>query len=403
MFRNSISRYTAVAIALHWAIALLIIFMIWLGWNMEDNEGRYQPHKSIGITILVLTVARVAWRVLNPPPDLPSSIKPIEKIASHYVHLALYALMILIPLLGWALVSTSKLQVPTVLFGTVSWPDLPFLSGLRGNKLAHGVIETLHSKGAWVIIGLLVLHVGGALKHEFSSEEGVLKRMIPGLFGKTQPPRAPARGFFIAFGGAALLFALIAAVPVLAQSRTASDTPPGTDTAAAVAPPAFETNWVVDYSKSEIRFSGVHDGKAFSGTFKNWTADVAFFPNAVETSEVRVEVQTGTAATGKKLYDDSLRAPEWFDVSNFPSATVVLSGFAKTETGYAATATMRLKKRTVTTPLTFTLDIKDNVATLNGVAKFDRKALGIGQISDPNAEWVSDDVTVTVTGEATRK
>ena len=80
-----------------------------------------------------------------------------------------------------------------------------------------------------------------------------------------------------------------------------------------------------------------------------------------------------------------------------------MTACAKAETGYTATASMRLKNDTVTTPLTFTLDIKGDVATLNGEARFDRKALKIGQISDPNAEWVSDDVTVTVTGEATRK
>tara|TARA_R110001606_G_scaffold39711_2_gene109200 strand:- start:4622 stop:5842 length:1221 start_codon:yes stop_codon:yes gene_type:complete len=406
MSKSNVSRYTAVAIALHWAIAALIIFMIWLGWNMEENETRYQLHKSIGITILLLTVARVVWRLLNPPPALPAEMKPLEKKASHYVHVALYALMILMPLLGWMLVSTSKFQVPTVLFGMVSWPNLPFLSGLRGNEMAHAIIETLHSKGAWVIIGLLALHVGGALKHEFSAEEGVLKRMIPGLFGKSQPPAAPARGFFIAFGAAALLFALVAAAPVLAQSTASSKSGPpelATEAEVASAPIAIEPNWVVDYDKSEIRFSGTHDGNAFTGTFKDWTADVAFFPDAVETSDVRVTVQTGTATTSKKLYNDSLRAPEWFDVSNYPAATVHLTDFNKTETGYTATASMRLKKRSVAVPMNFTLNINGDVATLNGEVTFDRKALNIGQISDPNAEWVSDEVTVSVTGEATRK
>jgi cytochrome b561/polyisoprenoid-binding protein YceI len=406
MFRNSISRYTAVAIALHWAIATLIGFMIWLGWNMEDNEARYQLHKSIGITILILTVARVGWRVLNPPPALPSDMKALEKQASHYVHLGLYALMFLMPLLGWALVSTSKFQVPTVLFGTISWPDLPFLSGFRGNKPVHEAIKFLHSKGAWVIIGLLALHVAGALKHEFSSEEGVLKRMIPGLFGKTQPPRAPARGFFVAFGGAALLFGVIAGAPVLAQTLADNKAAPPSveqDAEIAAAPVAAEPNWVVDYDKSEIRFSGVHEGNPFSGTFKDWIADVAFFPDAVETSDVRVKVQTGTATTTKKLYNDSLRAPEWFDVSNYPVASVHLTDFAKTDTGYTATATMQLKKRSVSTPLNFTLTIDGDVATLNGEAVFDRKALDIGQISDPGASYVSDTVTVTVTGQATRK
>jgi cytochrome b561/polyisoprenoid-binding protein YceI len=400
------SRYTAVAVALHWAIAILILFMIWLGWNMEENETRYQLHKSIGISILILSVARVAWRVMNPPPPLPADMKPLEKTASHYVHMGLYVLIIAMPLLGWALVSTSKFQVPTVLFGTVSWPNIPFLGGLRGNDIVHAILETLHSKGAWVIIGLLVLHVAGAIKHEFSGEEGVLKRMIPGLFGSTAPPQPPARGFLVAFGGSALLFALIAAAPLISRSAgtaTAPQPPAAEDEAQAAAPAAIEANWTVDYDASEISFAGVHDGNDFTGTFKDWTADVAFYPDDLAASAVLVTIQTGTATTPKKLYNDSLRAPEWFDVKTYPAATVRLSDFAKTDTGYTATATLQLKQRSVSTPLDFTLDINGDVATLNGEATFDRKELDLGQTSDPNAQWVKDAVSVTVTGQATRK
>ncbi|KDA03945.1 cytochrome b/b6 domain-containing protein [Hyphomonas oceanitis] len=406
MSATNTSRYTAVAIALHWAIAILILFMIWLGWNMEENETRYQLHKSIGISILILSVARVAWRVMNPPPPLPADMKPLEKTASHYVHMGLYVLIIAMPLLGWALVSTSKFQVPTVLFGTVSWPNIPFLGGLRGNEIVHAILETLHSKGAWVIIGLLVLHVAGAIKHEFSGEEGVLKRMIPGLFGRTAPPQPPARGFLVAFGGSALLFALIAAAPLIGRSSGTSPAPqpPAAEgEAQAAAPAAIEANWTVDYDASEISFAGVHDGNDFTGTFKDWTADVAFYPDDLANSAVLVTVQTGTASTPKKLYNDSLRAPEWFDVKTYPAATVRLSDFAKTDTGYTATATLELKQRSVSTPLAFTLDIDGDVATLNGEATFDRKELDLGQTSDPNAQWVKDAVKVTVTGKATRK
>ncbi|KCZ89496.1 cytochrome b/b6 domain-containing protein [Hyphomonas johnsonii] len=407
MFRNSISRYTIVAIGLHWAIAALILFMIWLGWNMEDNETRYQLHKSVGITILILTVARIIWRVMNPPPALPSRMRPLEKRASHFVHIGLYALMVLMPLLGWAIVSTTDFRVPTVLYGTVSWPELPFLSGLRGNKPVHQVLEFLHSKGAWVIIALLVLHVGGALKHEFSPDEGVLKRMFPFFFGKTQPPRQPARGFLVAFGGAALLFAAIAGAPLIGQALSPSPSmrqlPPSNALPAPVTDAPIAANWDVDYARSEIRFSGVHDGKEFSGTFSGWTANVAFYPDNLVDSHVEVTIPTGSGKTGKKLYNDSLRAPEWFDISNYPVATATLSDFAATASGYTATATLQLKKSRAKVPLDFTLVIKDDVATLTGEAVFSRKSLNLGQISDPEASWVSDNVTVTVTGQATRK
>jgi cytochrome b561 len=83
-----------------------------------------------------------------------------------------------------------KLDVPTVLYGVVSWPDMPFVEGLK-TEAASGVVNFIHSKLAWVALGLLGLHVAGAVKHEISAEEGVLKRMVPGLFGKADAPQAP--------------------------------------------------------------------------------------------------------------------------------------------------------------------------------------------------------------------
>ena len=392
------ARYTSVAIALHWAMALLILFMIWLGWNMDDNEVRYQLHKSVGITLLFLTVARIAWRLLNPPPPEPSTLKPLEQKLSHAVHIAFYALMVIIPLAGWLLVSISPFQISTVLFGAIDWPHLPFTSGLRqGNELLHGIVENIHSKGAWVIIVLLGLHVAGAVKHELGGEEGVLKRMLPGLFGKTSPPSPPARGAVIAFGGSLILFALIAAVPLLgANGSAARPAQSGSGTEAT-------GNWAVDYTVSEIGFSGVYDGKPFGGKFQNWSADVGFYPEDLAASAVTVTVETGSVTTGTKLYDSTLREAEWFNTGAFPQATVALSGFQATgEDTYTATATMTLKGKETSVPLDFQLIINGDQATLDGKAIFSRKALDLGQVSDASGSWVSDEITVTVTGQATR-
>ena len=392
------ARYTSVAIALHWAMALLILFMIWLGWNMDDNEVRYQLHKSVGITLLFLTVARIAWRLLNPPPPEPSTLKPLEEKLAHFVHIAFYALMVIIPLAGWLLVSISPFQISTVLFGAIDWPHLPFTTGLRqGNELLHGIVENIHSKGAWVIIVLLGLHVAGAVKHEFGGEEGVIKRMLPGLFGKTSPPSLPARGAVIAFGGSLVLFALIAAVPLIG-SAGASPRPAQSGALAET-----DGNWSVDYAASEIGFSGVYDGKPFGGKFENWSADVAFFPDDLAASFVTVTVETGSAATGTKLYDSTLREAEWFNTGAFPEAQVELSNFEKTgEDAYSATATMTLKGKETSVPLAFQLTINGDQATLDGKAVFSRKALDLGQVSDAGGSWVSDEITVTVTGTATR-
>ena len=337
-------RYTGVAIALHWAIALLIGFIIWLGWNMDDHEARFQLHKSIGITILLLTVARIVWRGMNPPPALPDEMKPLEKRASHWVHMAFYALLVLVPLAGWLMVSVSPFNVPTVLYGLISWPKLPFTAGLRGENL-YNIIAFMHSKAAWVFIGLLALHVLGALKHEFSEEDGVLKRMIPRLFGQTDGPAAPARGFLPAFGGALAVFAIISAMPLFGN-------PSGSvaDAETTITKSTVSSNWAVNYDSAEIVFSGLPDGIPLNGIFKDCIAVVALYLNDFQCSSVWVEVDLTSAQTDKKLYNDSLKAAEWFDIKTNAAATILLANFkADPDTvwpigdGYMADATITLK------------------------------------------------------------
>lgn len=402
-------RYSGVAIALHWAMALSIVGMILVGWNMGDMErgplkqSLYQMHKSFGITLLMLTVARILWRLMNPPPALPETMKSVERRASHLVHVVFYGLMIAMPLSGWAMVSLSTFKVPTVLFGVVSWPHLPGLEALS-SKDTHEMAEFVHSKLAWLALALLGLHVAGAIKHELSDEEGVFKRMIPGLFGKTQPPMPPPRGFLVAFGSALALFAAIASVPILtsagpAAALSAPDPAPQGEvrTAGASAP-----TWTLDPATSEIAFSGTHEGNPFSGKFTRWTASIAFDPDAPQTLAALVEVDTASALTGTKLYDDSLKQTEWFAVKAHPLARVTLNGATRTGQGYTADAVLSVKGVEVTVPFTFEVTLDGPRAVMTGTASMSRKALNLGQDSDPTADWVGDTIKVDVRVTTTR-
>lgn len=395
-------RYTAVAIALHWAIALGLLFMIWLGWNMDGKESWFQFHKSVGITILLLTVARIVWRLMNPPPPLPADMKPLEKTASHFVHLGFYGLMLIMPLTGWLTVSTSyDFDIPTVLYGVVSWPDIPGV-GFLSNETAHGIIANIHSKLAYVLFALLALHVAGAIKHEIGGEEGVLNRMLPGLFGKVDKPAAPPRGFVIAFGAAILLFLAIAYLPGL-LSGNASPAPKGEATQS----PQAETgrpapNWTVDPAASSITFTFTHEGNTYEGRFPDWAADIHFEEGALDEAWADVTVETATVETGKKLYTDSLRSGEWLGPATYPEATVQLSSFQQEGETYHADATLTLKDATVTVPFTFSLDLSGDIAVMTGTTELKRKPLKLGQTSDPGADYVAETVTVDVRVEASR-
>lgn len=183
------TRYTAVAIMLHWLIALCVIGLIGAGIWMSDaikdpkTQGLafvvYQWHKSIGLTVLVLSIARLVWRLIHPAPPLPASLTPLERMAARFTHVAFYVLMIGMPLLGWALVSASPLGIPTIVFGLFEWPHIGWLAGLDDKKSVEDALKYAHGTAGYVMGGLIVLHVGAALKHHFIDRDQVLARMLP--------------------------------------------------------------------------------------------------------------------------------------------------------------------------------------------------------------------------------
>jgi cytochrome b561 len=185
-------RYSAVAISLHWLIALGIIVNIALGLYFADlprsDPDKFfltQTHKSIGLTILVLSLIRVAWRLMNPVPPLPASMSPVTRFAAHATHFLLYVLIIAIPLSGWLLVSSSPLGLPTMYFGWFAWPQLPYFSDLPrvAKKMWSHEFGTVHVYLAWSAIVLVTLHIVAALYHQFIRRDIVLGRMLPLVSG----------------------------------------------------------------------------------------------------------------------------------------------------------------------------------------------------------------------------
>lgn len=180
------TRYTTVAIVLHWTIAALIVANLYLGWRMGFLKGLaqfnlFQLHKSIGVTILLLSVLRLAWRLVNPPPAPPPALEPWEKAASSAVHWAFYGIMIGMPLSGWIVVSTSPLNIPTLLYHLVPWPHFPGVHDLAdpARKAVNRAFDITHVTLAFGSLVLLALHVGAVAKHELVDRKPVLPRMLP--------------------------------------------------------------------------------------------------------------------------------------------------------------------------------------------------------------------------------
>ncbi len=178
------SRYTSTAMALHWLIAIAIFAMLGLGFYMAGLSlsptklKLYSWHKWAGVTVFLLVVVRLGWRVAHPPPPLPFGMALPMRLAASATHGLLYLLMFAIPLSGWVMSSAKGFQ--TVWFGILPLPDLVAKNVELGDRL-----QALHSTLNWVLAAVVVLHIGAALKHHFVDHDDILTRMLPGAGRQT--------------------------------------------------------------------------------------------------------------------------------------------------------------------------------------------------------------------------
>lgn len=176
---GSPARYHPFAIALHWVIALLVFAQIALGWWMQEipksppglRAGWFNLHKSIGLTIGMLMLLRLGWRLRHPPPPLPASMPRWQAGAARASHFLLYACLIVQPL--WGYLGSSFTPYPIKVFGVTlphwGW-DSPALKDL---------FSALHLGTAYLLMTVLTLHVAAALKHLLVDRDQIFGRMWP--------------------------------------------------------------------------------------------------------------------------------------------------------------------------------------------------------------------------------
>jgi cytochrome b561 len=186
-------RYTSTAIALHWLVALLIFAGFGLGITMTEMSFGpqklkfYSWHKWIGITVFALVAVRLVWRLMHTPPAYPPSMPAWQQTVAHASHWLMYVLFFLIPLSGWLFSSAKGFQ--TVYLGVLPLPDL--LSKETGEIILSAtdpenpftvaeLIRLFHKGMNLTLLGLVIAHVGAALKHHFIDRDDILKRMMPG-------------------------------------------------------------------------------------------------------------------------------------------------------------------------------------------------------------------------------
>lgn len=353
------ARYNGIAMAIHWLTALAVIGLLIVGNYMADLPKTdpsklflFNMHKSFGVSVFLLSVLRLVWRLTHKPPPLPAEMPAWEQKAAHAAHWALYALLFLVPLLGWLMVSESPRNVPTMIFGVVQLPHLPFFADWETDQKRQykDLFETLHSGPAYLMAALIVAHIGAALRHRFLLKDKVVQRMLPRVIP-------------------ALLVGLFA---IAANHADAAD-------------------WKVDPAKSKLGFTGAMSGQAFEGIFKSWQAEIAFDPANPGAGHAKVTIDMASAATGDRQRDAALPDSDWFGVRKFPQAVFEATKFVAKESGHfdaEGTLTIRGSGKAVTLP--FTLDITGDLAHAQGKLDIMRGDYGVGQ-----GEW-SDGATVAL-------
>jgi cytochrome b561 len=179
MVHGTAPGYTLTARALHWVTAALVLTMIPIGVAMANadfgkaQDTLYHLHRSIGVLLLPIVIVRLSWRFVQPPPPVPADIPAIQQLAAHMTHWALYALLVVQPVVGW--IATSAYRAPILFFWLFEvppiWPvDQPFSERMFA----------LHRWTGIAIALLLCAHIGAALFHHFVRKDRVLTRMVSG-------------------------------------------------------------------------------------------------------------------------------------------------------------------------------------------------------------------------------
>jgi len=407
-------RYSTGAIALHWITAAAFAFQIGLGWRMGAPRGPqtfavFQLHKSVGITILLLTLIRVGWRLSHSPPPYPSTVRPIDAALARGVHAIFYLLLLGLPLSGWLMVSTSKVAVPTYLYGMLPWPHVPGVAALDAAHKAviNGAAAQTHILLVWTALAAIALHVAGALKHQLLEGGAYLRRitLLP-----TRWLTAAGLLIVVALIG---LFVLVRSIhlspiaiagatrapePVRPAIRASASPHPAAPAPMPIAPPrpvaeapiptpvaAEPARWTVRKAESALRFHTSWSQGPVDGSFGSWRADIRFDPAALDRSSVRVTIDMASVTAADSDQQSALPENDWFAVGLHPTASWTSTAIRHLGGDrYRADGTLALRGVSRPLPLSFTLRIAKNVATMRGSASIDRTAFGVGQ-----GEWSS--------------
>jgi cytochrome b561 len=189
-------RFSPVGVFFHWLMAILIVVQLALGWllsAMPAGGGKlagYALHGTIGVAIFAIAVFRIIWRTMVPDPYNAADRQGWRTTVAYVVEHLFYLTFFILPLSGWAM--WSSVASPGSIHFVISWPQLPFYDLETWRQWAIlDVAEDFHLIFAWLLMLMIPLHVGAALKHHFWDRDDVLQGMLPQIPDAEMPPEVP--------------------------------------------------------------------------------------------------------------------------------------------------------------------------------------------------------------------
>ncbi|MCV6586337.1 MAG: cytochrome b/b6 domain-containing protein [Marinibacterium sp.] len=393
---NTSRSYGSLAKSFHWLTALLILTAIPLGIVAYKLSQRivdpsiattdadiarvallFSLHKTIGVTVFFVALARIGWALANPKPGLLNGDKRLEAFAAETVHWLLYGALVLVPLTGWIHHAAAEGYAP------IWWPfgqNLPFIPK---DAALSALFGTVHKTLQPVLFAAIFLHVAGAVKHHVIDRDLTLRRMLPGQVDAPTPPAAD-------HSRAPILAALVVWLAALGVGIATADRSAAPGTAPDLA--EVDSDWVVDSGTLAITVTQL--GSPVSGSFGDWTAAIVFDDPAAPGPAGSVEVTVAIGSLELGSVTAQAMGADFFDQAQFPTATFAAE-IVKTDSGYQAAGPLTIKGASIPVVLPFTLAVDGDRAEMSGTLQLDRQDFGIGaSMADESSLGFAVDVTV---------
>ena len=432
------AHYSILAVILHWSLAFALAFQMGLGWHMSDMQDSQnsavglfavtQFHKSVGILILLASIARLLLRIYKKPPTALYDDRWAYRL-SQYTHVALYIFMIGTPLSGWLIVSSSNLNIDTYIFETLYWPHIPGIKSLSDASRSSLNMVSLYAHAilSWAGTLLFFLHVAGALRHQYFKDEAILWRILPIIKPLGRMNATICLLFIIV-----LLMSLFAYVqynasdlkpnkvvydvPDTSEAKSSSNIPmpsssqesvesliDNEESETAESSKEIEESedkdqvniitklevsktetikpqkWTVIGTKS-LEFSVRWNDAIVRGSFSDWSADIKFASSALAQSSIKVVVNLASVTTSDASVNSAIGGADFFNLSASSEAKYMSNRIQSLgDKRYQIDGMLHLKNIEEPLRIIFTLDENGDNARAKGYAQINRLSHNIGE------------------------